>query len=369
MQHASLKIVCLVSVANIVITGVWTAGAFGTLEHFTPSIDARYGNATSASDYLKKSQLAAYESHRAMFEGYSRNKYNATGLIQWMLNSAWPSNMWHLFDYYYQVGGSGFGVKKACAAPVHLLYSYPSQAQKECGGKECENDSDGYVWVVNSRYTAQSSSMMAEATVFSLDGKIILNHSQHLTGPIEEDSARKLFALNLYPPPSPPQPAEDCVEVQGTDTVEDQYDTKSTSSAKECCDLCRKDEGCTHSVFSSGSCYLKNMRHNDHENTMTPFRSEQCTLCLKREAELHSSITDNDGAETRNSTVLLRLRLTSDEGAEVVDESWYWLPPVLDKFEDPSSCFTGALLRMPLQRVTYPARLCLSTSQVWRYSN
>ena len=35
-----------------------------------------------------------YESHRAMFEAYSRNKYNATGLIQWMLNSAWPSNMW-----------------------------------------------------------------------------------------------------------------------------------------------------------------------------------------------------------------------------------------------------------------------------------
>eukprot|EP01045_Picozoa_sp_COSAG04_P011524 COSAG04_NODE_743_length_10649_cov_26.557820_9_plen_30_part_00 len=29
-----------------------------------------------------------------MFEAYSRNKYNATGLIQWMLNSAWPSNMW-----------------------------------------------------------------------------------------------------------------------------------------------------------------------------------------------------------------------------------------------------------------------------------
>jgi exo-1,4-beta-D-glucosaminidase len=42
-------------------------------------------------------------------KAYSRNKYNATGLVQWMLNSAWPSNMWHLFDYYYQIGGSGFG--------------------------------------------------------------------------------------------------------------------------------------------------------------------------------------------------------------------------------------------------------------------
>ena len=50
-----------------------------------------------------KAQLEAYESHRAMFEAYTKNKYNSTGLIQWMLNSAWPSNMWHLYDYYYQV--------------------------------------------------------------------------------------------------------------------------------------------------------------------------------------------------------------------------------------------------------------------------
>ena len=26
-----------------------------------------------------------------MFEGYARNKYNSTGVIQWMLNNAWPS--------------------------------------------------------------------------------------------------------------------------------------------------------------------------------------------------------------------------------------------------------------------------------------
>ena len=51
-------------------------GAFGSLKHFSPSINARYGNGTSAADYLRKAQLAAYESHRAMFEAYSRNKYN-----------------------------------------------------------------------------------------------------------------------------------------------------------------------------------------------------------------------------------------------------------------------------------------------------
>jgi exo-1,4-beta-D-glucosaminidase len=68
-----------------------STGAFGSLRHFSPGLAARLGNATSAADYLKKAQLEAYESHRAMFEAYSKNKYNSTGLIQWMLNSACKS--------------------------------------------------------------------------------------------------------------------------------------------------------------------------------------------------------------------------------------------------------------------------------------
>jgi hypothetical protein len=43
-------------------------GAFGSLTHFQPGMTHRYGNGTSAADYLEKAQLEAYESHRAMFE-------------------------------------------------------------------------------------------------------------------------------------------------------------------------------------------------------------------------------------------------------------------------------------------------------------
>ena len=53
-----------------------STGAFGSLQHFSPGISNRYGNGTSAADYLAKAQLEAYESHRAMFEAYSRNKTN-----------------------------------------------------------------------------------------------------------------------------------------------------------------------------------------------------------------------------------------------------------------------------------------------------
>ena len=59
-----------------------------------------------------QSQAMAYESERAMFEAYSRNKYVSTGIIQWMLNNAWPSTIWHLFDYYLQPAGGYFGAKR-----------------------------------------------------------------------------------------------------------------------------------------------------------------------------------------------------------------------------------------------------------------
>ena len=69
-----------------------------------------------------KAQVMAYEGERAMFEAFGRNKYTSTGVIQWMLNNAWPSMIWHLYDYYLRPGGSYFGAKKACE-PLHVQYS------------------------------------------------------------------------------------------------------------------------------------------------------------------------------------------------------------------------------------------------------
>ena len=69
----------------------------------------------------------AYEGHRAMFEAFGRNKYTSTGVIQWMLNNAWPSMIWHLYDYYLRPGGAYFGTKKACE-PLHVQYSYDDRS-------------------------------------------------------------------------------------------------------------------------------------------------------------------------------------------------------------------------------------------------
>ena len=100
---------------------------FSNLKHFEDAMNAIYGPPRDFADYERKAQAMAYDSERAMFEAYSRNKYTSTGVIQWMLNNAWPSLIWHLWDYYLQPAGGYYGVKKACE-PLHIMYSYDDRS-------------------------------------------------------------------------------------------------------------------------------------------------------------------------------------------------------------------------------------------------
>ena len=153
-------------------------GLFGNLDYFTPPLNARYGESNSAKEYLYKSQVATYESHRAMFEAYSRNKYTSTGLIHWMLNNPWPSMIWHTYDYYLNPGGAFFGIKKALN-PLHAVFSY----------------NDGSVWLINSRYN-YFYYIRVLATVYSLNGEVLF-HSSNLVESIVPDGVRNLFDIPL----------------------------------------------------------------------------------------------------------------------------------------------------------------------------
>jgi exo-1,4-beta-D-glucosaminidase len=113
------------------VNDVWLyhagGGQFKTLDLFNRAMTARYGEPTSLADYEAKAQLMAYEGERAMFEAYARNRQQAGGVVQWMLNNAWPSVIWHLYDYYLLPAGGYFGTKKACE-PVHVQYSYDDRS-------------------------------------------------------------------------------------------------------------------------------------------------------------------------------------------------------------------------------------------------
>ncbi len=148
---------------------------FSTLRVFSNALDKRYGTATSAEDYTFKSQLMAYEGVRAMYEAYSRNKYHSTGVIQWMLDNAWPSMIWHLYDYYLQPGGGYFGAKKAMQA-LNPVYGYD----------------DNSVWLVNSQY-AEAKGLRVSAKI--LDADATVKFSKEVTVDAGADGTAKVMEL------------------------------------------------------------------------------------------------------------------------------------------------------------------------------
>ncbi|MBT3222669.1 MAG: hypothetical protein HN348_26640 [Proteobacteria bacterium] len=141
---------------------------FDHLGRLNGVMKARYGAAKTIEDFEQKAQLLAYEGHRAMYEAFRRNKdRQATGIVVWMLNNAWHSLYWNLYDYDLRQGGAYYGVKKA-NRPQHLIYGYDDQS----------------VVAVNS--SLESHVLTAKVRVFSLDS-------------IER------FAVDISVEPPPPQ--------------------------------------------------------------------------------------------------------------------------------------------------------------------
>jgi exo-1,4-beta-D-glucosaminidase len=110
-------------------------GQFKNIKVFSRALEARYGKIKDLSDLTWKSQLMTYEGERAMFEAYGRNKYKSTGVIQWMLNNAWPGLIWHLYDYHLRPAGGYFGSKKALEL-LHVQYSYDDRTIAVVNGKQ-----------------------------------------------------------------------------------------------------------------------------------------------------------------------------------------------------------------------------------------
>ncbi|KAH9875921.1 hypothetical protein IAQ61_003386, partial [Plenodomus lingam] len=136
--------------------------SFYTRSIYNDALHSRYGTPKSLDDYLLKAQMMDYEATRAQFEAYISRWSDsltrpATGLIYWMLNNAWPSLHWNLFDYYLHSGGSYYGTKAALANLQTAIYNYEENA----------------IYLVDRRLpesTSDPSSRIIEVETISFDG-------------------------------------------------------------------------------------------------------------------------------------------------------------------------------------------------------
>jgi exo-1,4-beta-D-glucosaminidase len=157
---------------------------FATLSLFDTALSSRLGPPSSLADWVQKAQVMNYEAERAMFEGYGRNKYTkSTGVIQWMLNNAWPSLIWHLFDYDLDQGGAYFGAKKGNEL-LHIAYGYNDQS----------------VLVLNHGPQAKSG-LKAYVAVYNIDGSVQLSTSMAVD--VGADGVAQPYTLPALPNVSP----------------------------------------------------------------------------------------------------------------------------------------------------------------------
>ncbi len=161
------------------VDDVWNyhagGGEFKTIGVFSDALANRYGKSDNVDDFAEKSQLQTYEGVRAMYEAYSRNKYEATGVIQWMLNNAWPSMIWHLYDFYLRPAGGYFGAKRALE-PLHPLYGYD----------------DHSIWLVSSQYE-DAKGLKLTTKIYNLD--MTEKFTQENSADAPADSTAKIFTL------------------------------------------------------------------------------------------------------------------------------------------------------------------------------
>jgi len=98
-------------------------GQFHNLTAYNNAMNERLGHATTLTDYLRKAQYLNYEGMRAMFEAFEANRFEATGIIQWMYNASWPKLWWQLYDFYLMPTGAFYGARDA-NEPLHISYNY-----------------------------------------------------------------------------------------------------------------------------------------------------------------------------------------------------------------------------------------------------
>ena len=148
---------------------------FNTLERFTNALNKRYGKAENVEDYAFKAQMLNYELMRPMFEAFSAYRYKATGVIQWMLNSAWPEMYWQLYDYYLMPNGAYYGAKKA-GTPIHAIYNYHTKS----------------IWLANDMLR-NADELKMEIKVYNEQSKLIFSKIKQTN--INANSAREVFKL------------------------------------------------------------------------------------------------------------------------------------------------------------------------------
>jgi len=154
-----------------------SGSAMNSTQMLQTVINGEYGGFNGLEDFVLKAHAVDYDGTRAMFESFRARMPLSTGIVQWMLNSAWPSLYWQLYDFYGVPTAGYYGTKKACE-PQQLIF----------------DPSNNKVYAVSE--SLPSKALKATVQVFDANSRLLGEESRDIT--LEYRQSLPVFDLKRY---------------------------------------------------------------------------------------------------------------------------------------------------------------------------
>jgi hypothetical protein len=119
----------------------------------------RYGKPESVEDFCNKMQLMNAIGYQGIFEAAGHKLNDIGGVMLWKLNSAFPSVVWQVYDWYLMPNAGYYFMQNACE-PVHIQL----------------NLSNKKVTVLNRTYKPVSG-LTAQADIYGVDSKSVFHEN------------------------------------------------------------------------------------------------------------------------------------------------------------------------------------------------
>jgi hypothetical protein len=149
----------------------WHFSGNGDTQGFMKALTTMFGAPTSLEDFERKAQMMNMEDHKAMYEGFLGHLWTKnSGHLLWMSHPAWPSNVWQLYSWDYDMSAAYFGAKEA-NKPLHVQLNLP----------------DNKLVVLNTTLQDQPR-MTVETRVVGLDGSPLFERSDTLDAKANDKS-------------------------------------------------------------------------------------------------------------------------------------------------------------------------------------
>jgi hypothetical protein len=168
------------------------ASGNGHWELYYKEMIRRYGEPRSMEDFCNKMQLMNAIGYQGIFEAAGHKLNDIGGVMLWKLNSAFPSVVWQVYDWFLQTNAGYYFMQNACE-PLHIQLNLANQK----------------VTVVNRRYkpvpnltarvevfNSESKSIFSEEAYFSL-GASEVKEATNLADLLEKTKGVSFVVLNL----------------------------------------------------------------------------------------------------------------------------------------------------------------------------